>query len=70
MGPPKMPQELVNKINTDINTVLKSAEIQENFKKQGVETISGSSKDMSTYYAKELKFWSVLTKELGIDPPK
>ena len=70
MGPPKMPQELVNKINADINTVLKSAEIQENFKKQGVETISGSSKDMSAYYAKELKFWSVLAKELGIDQPK
>lgn len=70
MGPPKMSQDLVNKINSDINLVLKSSELQENFKKQGVEIISGSPKDMGAYYVKELKFWSTLVKELGIDQSK
>ena len=70
MGPPKMSQELINKINADINIVLKSPDVQETFKKQGVETISGSPKDMGNYYAKELRFWSMLTKELGIDQSK
>jgi len=70
MGPPKMSQELINKINADINTVLKSPDVQETFKKQGVEIISGSPKDMGNYYAKELRFWSMLTRELGIDQSK
>ena len=70
MGPAKMPQNLVNKINADLNTVLKRPDIQERFKKQGIEITSGSPQDMNAYYLSELKFWSTLVKDLGIDQAK
>ena len=70
MGPAKMSQNLVNKINADLNAVFKQSDIQENFKKQGIEIISGSPQDMNTYYLSELKFWSTLVKDLGIDQTK
>lgn len=68
MAPRGVPQAVVNRINTEVNAVLKSPEVVEQFAKQGAETTGGSVHDFEAFLRKELDNAARIVKEADIKP--
>jgi tripartite-type tricarboxylate transporter receptor subunit TctC len=67
MGPGRMPAAVVNKINTDVNAVLRTPDIQERFRQIGVDPLGGTPEDMDRYYRKELATWAAVVRDAKIE---
>jgi tripartite-type tricarboxylate transporter receptor subunit TctC len=60
------PPEVVNRINADVNDVLKDAAVRDFFAKQGLIVGGGSAAEFSSFIDAEAKKWGAIIKRVGI----
>jgi tripartite-type tricarboxylate transporter receptor subunit TctC len=58
--------KIVQRLNSEINDILKTAAVQDMVLKLGAETVGGSAEQWGDVYAAELKKWSGLARQLDI----
>lgn len=68
VAPRGVPQAVVNRINTEVNAVLKNPEVVEQFAKQGAETTGGSVQEFDAFLRKELDAAGRIVKDANIKP--
>ena len=69
VAPPKTPQEIVDKINADVNEALQQPALQEYLKQLSAEIFGGSIEKTSKYMKDEVDRWRVLIKAANIEIP-
>jgi tripartite-type tricarboxylate transporter receptor subunit TctC len=65
-APPKTPQAIVDKINADVNEILKMPEVKEKFAKFSAEVYGGSPQKTSKYIKEEIARWAGVIKAANI----
>jgi tripartite-type tricarboxylate transporter receptor subunit TctC len=65
-APAATPTATVEKINADVNAVLKDASVREAFAKQGLIVGGGSSVEFKSFIDKESRSWGAIIKKNGI----
>jgi tripartite-type tricarboxylate transporter receptor subunit TctC len=63
--PSAVPPALVQKLNQDINAVLKEKDLSERLAGLGAEVLTGSPRDFADYIAREIPKWSKVVKDSG-----
>jgi tripartite-type tricarboxylate transporter receptor subunit TctC len=63
MGPAKFDPKIVEKINTDVNTILRKPEIQAKLAEVGAEDGGGSPASFSKFIVKDRNQWAKLVKD-------
>jgi tripartite-type tricarboxylate transporter receptor subunit TctC len=63
--PAATPPALVQKLNQDINAVLKEKELSERLAGLGAEVLTGSPRDFADYIAREIPKWTKVVKDSG-----
>lgn len=66
MAPAGTPKEIIEKLNKATNAVLKSPEVAEALKKQGMDVVGGSSEDFARYIQTETETWARVAKAAGL----
>ena len=66
MAPASTPTEIVERVNREINAILKMPEIVQKMHSQYMEPIGGSPEDLHRFMEKELKTMTPVIKRLGI----
>lgn len=59
------PQALVEKLNAQVNEILREKETQEAFDKQGATPVGGSSQDFATMLRKDYESWRPVAQRAG-----
>ena len=67
VAPPDTPKNIANKINTDVNEVLRQPEVQEQLRKLSAETFGGSIDKTSSYMREEVDRWAAVIKSANIE---
>lgn len=62
VAPPKTPQQIVNKINADINEVLRNSEVAERFAALSAEPVGGTPQQTADYLRAEVERWNNVIK--------
>ena len=62
-GPGKLPAEIADRINRDVNTVLAMPDVQERLDNYGAEDGGGSREKFRDFIASEIAKWSKVVKE-------
>lgn len=65
MLPANAPAEVVTRINTEINKILKSPEISQRLIEMGAEVMGGSSVEFAKFTAQEIKRYEAIVKDSG-----
>ena len=65
-APPKTPAPIVAKLNAAVNDVLKLAEVQEQYRKLGLQPGGGSPQDLAKVIKEDTARWSVVIREAKI----
>lgn len=65
LAPAQTPPAVVQRLNTDITAVLRSAEVRERFASAGLEPLPSTSEEMATLMKSETQKWSRVIKESG-----
>ncbi|HZO04039.1 MAG TPA: tripartite tricarboxylate transporter substrate-binding protein, partial [Burkholderiales bacterium] len=63
--PAAAPAPLVQKLNQDINAVLKEKELSERLTGLGAEVLTGSPRDFADYIAREIPKWTKVVRDSG-----
>jgi tripartite-type tricarboxylate transporter receptor subunit TctC len=63
--PAKTPATLVQRLNLDLNKVLKSPDVAASLEKMGSSDVAGTSEQFSRFIIKELPYWESLVKRSG-----
>lgn len=66
MGPANMPKPIVEKLNKEINAIIKSPEISAQVAKQGGDVIGGSSEEFAEFLKRDTVEWAKLIKAANI----
>lgn len=64
-GRADLPAAIVNRLNTDVSEILKSAEVRENIAKLGFEPKALSPQELTTLLAEETKKWTAIVRATG-----
>jgi len=67
-GPAGMKAEVVERINREVNEILKSPEVLERLSKQSIEPMGGTPADMDRFFEAELRFWKDAAKAANLTP--
>src|SRR5262245_249837 len=62
LGPAGTPEEVVTRINGEVNDSLKSAELRASMQRVGFEPVGGSPQDFATLIAQQLQRWAPIVK--------
>jgi tripartite-type tricarboxylate transporter receptor subunit TctC len=65
-APAGTPPEIVQKLNQEINAVLKLPDVQERFSSIGAEIMGGSVEDFAAFHRAEYARWAKFIKDTGI----
>jgi tripartite-type tricarboxylate transporter receptor subunit TctC len=68
VGPAGMPPEIVRKLNSEMNAILKMEDVRRRFLDQGVEPVGGSPAQFSDHIKAEIAKWAKLVKDANIQP--
>lgn len=68
LGPAGMPAPMVERLNREINAVLKEPEVLEAMKIQYLLPITGSAADFRTLIQKDVAYWADAAKIAGVKP--
>jgi tripartite-type tricarboxylate transporter receptor subunit TctC len=60
------PREIVAKLNSEINEILRLPEVKEQLLKNGFEPTGGTPEYFASYLESELKYWAKVVKDAGI----
>ena len=66
VAPPNTPKNIVDKINADVNEVLRQPEVQEQLRKLSAEIFGGSTDKTSSYMRDEVDRWAAVIKSANI----
>ncbi len=66
--PAKTPAAVVNKLNAAIVAALKTQDVEEQMKRQGMDTIGGSPAEFAAYLKSETDKWAKVVKSANIKP--
>jgi tripartite-type tricarboxylate transporter receptor subunit TctC len=65
-GPPGMPKPIVDKLNSEINAIMKSPEFAEKVQSQGGLVIGGTPEEFAAYIKSDVPKWDKLVKAANI----
>jgi tripartite-type tricarboxylate transporter receptor subunit TctC len=65
-GPAGMPRPVVDRLNTELNAIMRLPDIRSKFAELGVETESGSADEFSAFVRSEAVKWAGVIKAAGI----
>ena len=66
LGPPGMPKPIVDKLNTEINAILKMPDVAEKVASQGGLVIGGTPEEFAAYIRNDVPKWDKLVKAANI----
>ena len=64
-APAKTPAPLVQRLNQELNKVMKSPEVAASLAKMGSSDVAGSAEQFNPFVQKELPYWDSLVKRSG-----
>jgi len=67
VAPPGTPKNIADKINADVNEVLRQPEVQEQLRKLSAEVFGGSIDKTSGYMREEVNRWAAVIKSANIE---
>jgi tripartite-type tricarboxylate transporter receptor subunit TctC len=65
-GPPGLPKEITQRLHTEIEAIIKSAEVGDKIKAQGGEVLALGPSEFSAYLAKDTAQWAKLIRDANI----
>jgi tripartite-type tricarboxylate transporter receptor subunit TctC len=68
VGPAGMPPEIVRKLNSEMNAILKMEDVRRRFLDQGVEPAGGSPAQFADHIKAEIAKWAKVVKDANIQP--
>lgn len=68
VGPAGMPEEIVRKLNAEMNAILKQEDVRRRFLDQGVEPVGGTPGAFTQQISTEIGKWAKVVKDAGIKP--
>ncbi len=68
VGPAKMPKEIVDRLNRELNAVLARPEIRESLAKQAFAGRGSSTEEMATLIREQIGVWGKAIRDAGIQP--
>lgn len=66
LGPAKLPNDIIQKLNTEINLVLNTPELKDLMDKQGLNPVGGPSERMQSLLQTDLSKWKLVVKNGNI----
>ena len=61
-----MPNDAIQRINSEVNAVLKDPEVAKIFAQQGAAPTGGTPADLGAYIKKDIDLWRRVIREAGI----
>ncbi|HSN41889.1 MAG TPA: tripartite tricarboxylate transporter substrate binding protein [Burkholderiales bacterium] len=68
MAPIKVPKDIINKVNADVNKVLAEKEVREKFDRSGLITKGGSTETFDKFIRSEIAKYEQVIRKAGIKP--
>jgi tripartite-type tricarboxylate transporter receptor subunit TctC len=68
VGPAKLPRPIVNRLNLELNAVLKLTEVREQLERQSMESAAGSPEELDAILKDQLDIWRNALDSAGIKP--
>ena len=68
LGPARMPQPIVNKIQGEVSAIVNAPEMRDNLLNQGSVPVAGSPEQLTALIRSELDRWTKVVKVAGIKP--
>ncbi len=68
VGPAKIPREVVDRLNRDLNAVLKRPEVRESLAKQAFAPRGSTADEMAAVVKEQLEVWGKAVRDAGIQP--
>jgi tripartite-type tricarboxylate transporter receptor subunit TctC len=66
MAPAGTPNDVIGKLNAEVNAALKSPELQDRFKKLAAEAKPGTPEDFAAFIVREVPKWQAMAKLAGV----
>lgn len=66
LAPSGTPEPVIAKLNTEVNKFLRSSDVTERFKVQGIDVIGGTSAEFAAYIRQDVAKYAKLVKTAGI----
>lgn len=66
MGPANMPKDVIEKLNAEINAILKQPDVVEKIASQGGDIIGGTTAQFVTFLKADSEKWAKIVKDAGI----
>ena len=67
-GPAKMPTEIVERLNREINAVLRRPNVREQYERQGFEMETSTPAELGIFFRNQYDAWGRAAREVGIKP--
>lgn len=65
-GPAKLPPDIVARLNRELTTILKQAEVRQQIARQGFEVQSSTPEELATYTKEQLEVWRSAVRDSGM----
>ena len=66
LGPAGLPEAVIVKINTEVNKFIRSQDVIERFKVQGIDAIGGTPAEFAAYLKQDIAKYAKLVKAANI----
>jgi tripartite-type tricarboxylate transporter receptor subunit TctC len=66
VGPAKLPEEIVSKVNQALNAALSEPGVQDSLRRQGYEPVSGSAEDLARQIRSDYEKWGKVIRDAKI----
>ena len=67
-GPPRMPPDIVARLNKEFNAAMQLPGMREQIERQGVQLTGSSSEELGSFIKQQLEAWGRAFREAGIKP--
>jgi tripartite-type tricarboxylate transporter receptor subunit TctC len=64
--PAGTPKDIIGRLNAEVNSALKSPELQDRFKKLAAEATPGTPEDFAAFIVREVPKWQAMAKLAGV----
>jgi tripartite-type tricarboxylate transporter receptor subunit TctC len=67
VGPAKLPEPIVRKLNTEINAIIASPDVRETFRSEALDLMPMTPTQFGKYIADEIAHWTAVARASGIE---
>jgi tripartite-type tricarboxylate transporter receptor subunit TctC len=67
-GPPRLPAEIVDRLNVGIANMVRQPEVRERLAAAGMEPLPGTPAEFTAYLRREVAKWRTIVKQTGVTP--